>query len=93
MDVNKTNPANYPLNTPIPGDRYIAVDTSFQYILSANPYTNNTKWILLSPGGVDSINTKTGIVLLDTSDIPEGTNKYFNSGITAYKATDANLPN
>ena len=47
----------------------------------------------MSTGNVDSVNSKTGIVSLNTDDIPEGTNKYFNSGITTYKANNTNTAN
>ena len=44
-------------------------------------------------GGVDSVNTKTGVVLLTTDDIPEGVDKYFNNGIVDYKLNNANNAN
>ena len=49
--------------------------------------------MLLSSGGVDSVNTKVGIVTLNSDDIGEGANKYFASGVSDYKASVASGPN
>lgn len=92
LDASKTLPIQYPLTTPIVGDRYIATDTALIYILVDEPYTTNANWLLLSSGGVDSVNGLVGTVLLTTSHIPEGSNKYFATGISDYKATLAGAP-
>ena len=47
----------------------------------------------MTSGGVDSVNGKTGTVNLTTDDIPEGADKYFNTGIADYKAFTANNAN
>ncbi len=39
------------------------------------------------------MNSLTGAVSLNTDDIPEGVDKYFESGITDYKANYANQAN
>lgn len=44
-------------------------------------------------GGVLSVNTQTGTVSLTTDDIPEGADKYFESGINDYKTNQANQAN
>ena len=45
----------------------------------------------MSQGGVSQVNGQTGVVVLSTDDITEGvTNRYFSSGMTAYKNTQAN---
>jgi hypothetical protein len=63
------------------------------YILSEEPYTANANWIQLASGGVDSINGLTGVVSLTTTNVPEGIHKYFETGISDYKATVASAPN
>ena len=75
--MDKSNPAHYPTNTPIAGDRYIATDVGFQYILTTGPFTNDSNWIALTTGGVDSVNGQTGVVSLNTDNVLEGSNKYF----------------
>lgn len=39
------------------------------------------------------MNSLTGAVSLNTDDIPEGVDKYFQSGVTDYKASLANQAN
>jgi len=90
LDVDKTNPAQYPTTTPIVGDKYVATDTNKMYVLSELPYTNAAFWIELSFGGVSSVNGYTGAVSLITDDIAEGVEKFFDSGITTYKSNQTN---
>ena len=85
FNVDKTNPAQYPVTTPIVGDRYISTDLQIEEVLTALPYTFAGNWIELTSGGVISVNTLTGTVSLTTDNIPEGADKYFDSGITDYK--------
>lgn len=60
-------------------------------MLRAVPFTSPSNWILLSQGGVTSINGEDGVVVLDSDDVLEGsTNKYFASGISDYKDLQAN---
>ena len=70
LDIDKINPISYPVTSPIIGDRYIATDSGLQYVLVADPYTLGGNWVLLSTGGVNSVNAQTGIVSLTTDDIP-----------------------
>jgi hypothetical protein len=47
----------------------------------------------LITGGVLSVNTLTGVVSLNTDNIPEGVDKYFESGIAGYKLNNSNQAN
>ena len=42
---------------------------------------------------MDSVNGQSGVVSLSTDDIAEGVDKYFASGISAYKQNEANQAN
>jgi hypothetical protein len=75
----------------VQGDRYIASDSGYVYVLKQEPFTSLQNWVLMSQGGVSQVNGQTGVVVLSTDDITEGvTNRYFSSGMTAYKNTQAN---
>ena len=60
------------------------------YVLNSLPLTDNANWTQISFGGVTSIQGQTGTVSLNTDDIPEGANKYFDAGISQYLAINAN---
>jgi hypothetical protein len=78
----------------VTGDQYIATDSGSIYILKDNPFTTTGNWVLLTQGGVMSVNGLQGVVSLSTDDVPEGLgSKYFASGISAYKTTTANQAN
>ena len=47
-------------------------------VTGAGSYDNNTGVITVT-GGVTSVNTQTGAVVLDTDDVTEGTNQYFTT--------------
>ncbi len=51
------------------GDRYIATDAGIVYILKQVPFTSPGNWILMSQGGVTTINGYDGVVVLDTDNI------------------------
>lgn len=52
------------------GKIYIAIDTSYTYRWTGSAYLDITS-------KVDSVNGAVGVVVLDTDDVSEGTNKYF----------------
>lgn len=52
------------------GKMYIALDTNKVYRWSGSTY------VYITSGAVDSVNNKTGVIILSTSDIDEGTNLY-----------------
>ena len=60
------------------------------YVLSDLPFTQAGSWIELLFGGVSSVNGYVGAVSLNTDDITEGTDKFFASRLTQYKANQAN---
>jgi len=56
------------------GKIYVALDTNKTYRWSGSAY------IYITSGAVDSVNSQTGVVVLNTDDIGEGaTNKYYSS--------------
>jgi hypothetical protein len=58
------------------------------------PFTSAGNWILLTQGGVTSVNGLQGVVSLSTDDIGQGiVNQYFASGIQDYKTNAANQAN
>ena len=60
------------------GDVAIRTDNGKSYILSSNSPATLADWKEITAGGaVTSVNSQTGNVSLSTSDIGEGTNKYF----------------
>jgi hypothetical protein len=68
----------------IPTDLIDLGDTPATYgsagqVLATNATTNGTEWITISGGGgaVDSVNGQTGVVVLDTDDISEGTTNLY----------------
>jgi hypothetical protein len=64
------------------GDMAIRTDTNETYIDNGGTSNDITDWTLLTlqSGAVQSVNGKTGNIVLDTDDINEGlTNKYFTS--------------
>jgi hypothetical protein len=71
------------------GDVAVRTDENKTYILSADDPTILSNWIeVLTSSNVISINGQTGVVNLTTSDITEGSNKYFNApAIQGYFAT------
>ena len=64
--------ANFPASGET-GKIYVALDTNKTYRWSGTVYTQITS------GAVDSVNSKTGVVVLTTSDIAEGTNLYYTN--------------
>ena len=52
------------------GDRYIGTDSGAVYILKDDPFTSPSNWVVLSQGGVTSVNGADGVVAIDTDDIP-----------------------
>lgn len=67
------------------GDIAIRSDESKSYILKAAPASTIANWLLLQSPTCEvlSINGKTGAVTLTTSDIAEGTNKYYTEARAA----------
>lgn len=64
------------------GKIYVALDTNKTYRWSGSTY------IYITSGAVDSVNSKTGVVVLTTSDITEGTRLYFtNARVKSYADT------
>lgn len=61
------------------GDICIRTDLSETYILTNNDPTDAANWVLIQTPDCDvlSVNGKTGVVTLTTSDIDEGTNLYY----------------
>jgi hypothetical protein len=61
------------------GDIAVRTDTVKTFILRANPATSLENWqeLLNPPSAVLSVNGKTGAITLTTSDIAEGSNKYY----------------
>lgn len=55
------------------GKIYVTLDTNKQYRWSGSAY------VQITSGAVDSVNGATGIVVLSTTDISEGTNLYYTS--------------
>jgi hypothetical protein len=69
------------------GDMAIRTDVSKTFVLSTDSPTTLADWKeLLSPGSVVSVNGQTGVVVLTTTNIAEGTNLYYT---TARVNTDA----
>ena len=64
--------ANFPA-TGETGKIYVALDTNKTYRWSGTVYT------FITSGAVDSVNGKTGVVVLTTSDVAEGTNLYYTN--------------
>lgn len=96
LDAQKTNQLNpaYVTSQPVIGDQYIATDSGSIYILKDNPFTTVGNWVLLTQGGVTSVNGLQGVVALSTDDVGEGiVNQYFASGIQTYKTNSANQAN
>lgn len=88
-----TETAMLALNAQV-GDIAIRSDISKSFILSKAPASTKVNWLeLKSPTpNVLSVNGKTGVVVLTTTDITEGTNKYY----TEARATanfNTNFPN
>lgn len=85
------------------GDIAVVSSSNETYVLQDNPASDINNWILLlTPASVESVNSKTGIINLSTSDIGEGSNLYFtnsrvddrvnaliNDGIGIYKDYNA----
>ncbi len=63
-----------PETEKVTGKIYIALDTNKTYRWSGSTF------VYITSGAVDSVNGKTGIVSLSTTDIPEGSNLYFTTG-------------
>lgn len=84
----KTNPAHYQ-EPPTPGSVYITTE-GFAFILVDPDFTAATAWTLRQDFIVASVNGNTGVVLLSTDEVPEGTRKYFDSGMAVYKESRAN---
>lgn len=63
------------------GDVAVQLDNTTSYILQSLPASTNGNWVaILTPATVVSVNGLTGVVVLDTDDILEGTtNKYFTA--------------
>lgn len=61
------------------GDVAVRTDISKSFILQTSPPSTLGNWIelLTPPDAVTSVNSQTGNVVLTTSDITEGTNKYY----------------
>lgn len=55
------------------GKMYVALDTNKVYRWSGSSY------IYITSGAVDSVNGKTGVVVLSTSDVSEGSRQYFTT--------------
>jgi hypothetical protein len=69
------------------GDMAIRTDVNKTFVLSTDSPTTLADWKeLLSPGSVVSVNGQTGVVVLTTTNIAEGTNLYYT---TARVNTDA----
>jgi predicted RecA/RadA family phage recombinase len=56
------------------GKLYITLDDNRQYRWSGSVY------VQITSGAVDSVNSQTGVVVLTTTDIAEGTNLYYTEG-------------
>jgi len=67
------------------GDIAVRSDENKTYILKAEPASQLSNWVLLKTptDAVLSVNGKTGVVTLTTSDIAEGTNLYYTEARAA----------
>ena len=63
------------------GKIYITIDDNKQYRWTGSAYIDIS-------GKVDSVNTQTGVFVLDTDGIAEGTNKYANGSIDTHSDVD-----
>jgi len=77
------------------GDMCVRSDTNQVFILANTPASTLANWVQINvpSGGVTSINGKTGVVVLTTTDIAEGTNLYytearFNTAFATKNSTD-----
>lgn len=77
------------------GDICVRSDTNQVFILTNTPASTLANWaqINVPSGGVTSINGQTGVVVLTTTDVAEGTNLYytdarFNTAFSAKNSTD-----
>lgn len=77
------------------GDVAVRTDQNKSYILKASPASTLANWqeLLTPTDAVQSVNGKTGAVVLTTSDVTEGTNLYytaarFNTAFAAKNSTD-----
>ena len=77
------------------GDVAVRTDQNKSYILKASPASTLANWqeLLTPTDAVNSVNGKTGAVVLTTSDVTEGTNLYytaarFNTAFSAKNSTD-----
>ena len=65
------------------GDTAVRTDVNKTFVLKAEPASTLSNWVeLLSPsssGFVQTVNGKTGVVTLTTSDVTEGSNLYFTT--------------
>ncbi len=76
------------------GDIAIRSDISKSFILSKTPASVKANWLELKSPTLDvlSVNGKTGAVVLTTTDITEGTNKYYTDA-RATTNFNTNFPN
>lgn len=63
------------------GDICVRTDTNAVYILTDTPASTLANWVQINvpAGAVTSVNGKTGVVSLSTTDISEGTNLYWTT--------------
>lgn len=74
--------ASFPV-TGETGKIYVALDNNKTYRWSGSIYVE------ISPSEVNSVNSQTGVVSLDSDDVPEGpTNKYANGSINTHSDVD-----
>ena len=71
--IEAANFASLPV-TGETGKIYVTLDTNKQYRWSGSAY------VQITSGAVDSVNGATGVVVLTTTNISEGTNLYYTSG-------------
>lgn len=69
------------LSTAEKGDIAVRTDLSKTFILKQSPYSVLANWqeLLTPTDAVQSVNGKTGTVVLSTTDVAEGTNQYFTN--------------
>ena len=69
------------LSTAEKGDVAVRTDLNKTFILKQSPYSTLTNWqeLLTPTDAVQSVNGKTGTVVLTTTDVAEGTNQYFTT--------------
>ena len=69
------------LSTAEQGDIAVRTDINKTFILKQSPYSTLANWqeLLTPTDAVQSVNGKTGTVVLTTTDVAEGTNQYFTN--------------